>query len=153
MLTHPLTHDRKKKKTLPLLVKNAVSFNLDPRLRSRSGTVVTHLHTYSHIKSKTSAEMMTGRKDKRLDRIDEVKRKMDWQIDDNTLNLKLKETNVLLKTDFQSWNWDLIGELIEGPLANPVHFASASRQKFLKRIFSFLRPQNRSYSALPWTRV
>jgi len=96
---------------------------------------------------------MTGRKDRRLDRIDEVKRKMDWQIDENTLNIKLKETNVLLKTDFLTWNWDLIGELVEGPLANPVHFASATRQKFLKRIFNFLCPLNRSYSALPWTRV
>ena len=80
--------------TLPSLVRNAVTFSLDPRLRSLAGTVVTNLHTFAHLKGTRTGEGALGGHDRRLDRIDEIKKKIDWQVDESTLNNKLKESSV-----------------------------------------------------------
>lgn len=40
--------------TLPELVNRAISFAIDPRVRSRASTMVTNLHAYSHIKATSS---------------------------------------------------------------------------------------------------
>ena len=78
--------------TLPTLVKCAVSFELDPRERSLYGTMVSNLHTYSHIKG-TSVSSAKGM-DHRLDRIEEIKMKLDWKMDASLLDEKLKESKV-----------------------------------------------------------
>ena len=59
---------------------------------------------------------------------------------------------VSLKDDSR-WNWDIIGELVSGPLNNPAHLTVALRTKFFKRILSFLRPMNHLFSVLPYNEV
>eukprot|EP01094_Clydonella_sp_ATCC50884_P020972 TRINITY_DN4492_c0_g1_i1.p1 TRINITY_DN4492_c0_g1~~TRINITY_DN4492_c0_g1_i1.p1 ORF type:complete len:1201 (+),score=424.78 TRINITY_DN4492_c0_g1_i1:147-3605(+) len=134
--------------TLPSLVRHAVSFNLDPRVRSLYGTMVSNLHTYSHIKG-TASSSAKGM-DHRLDRIEEIKMKLDWKMDASVLNEKLKESNVLAFKDDSRWNWDIIGELVSGPLHNPAHLTVALRTKFFKRLLSFLRPNNHLFSGLSY---
>jgi len=151
--------------TLPSLVNSAISFRLDPRLRSRSSTMVTNLHSYSHIKSSVGifdssmAIGLTGAnkwrrikgQDRRLDKIDDVKMKMDWHMDDVQFQQKIKDTQVLVTKDITKWNWELIFELLEGPLNNPQHLANALKTKFIKRMLSFLRPNKKLFSTMAWT--
>jgi rapamycin-insensitive companion of mTOR len=161
--THLPTSQCAKLQTLPKLVNQAVSFHLDPRLRSRASTMTTYLYQYSHIKGLAQADAVmpanTGqqkwrkRKGRRLARIEEVKMKMDYKMDDQTFQQKLRETNVLVTKDYQKWRWDLIADLLRGPLTNPVHIAAAFRTKFIKRLLSFLRPSNGLFANIPQNMV
>jgi len=91
----------------PALVKKAVSFRLDAKLRSRATTTVTNLHKYTDLKashqffldtqmSMVSSPAGMGRrnKDHRLDRIDEVKRKLEWEIENESLLARVRQTQV-----------------------------------------------------------
>ncbi|KAN0036442.1 hypothetical protein ACTFIV_001735 [Dictyostelium citrinum] len=154
-----------KLQTLPSLVNSAISFRLDPRLRSSSNTMVTNLHSYSHNKSSTTlmdstlAIGLTGAnkwrrikgQDRRLDKVDDVKMKMEWHMDDNQFQQKIKDTQVLVTKDYQKWSWELMFELLEGPLNNPQHLANTLKTKFIKRILSFLRPNKKLFSTMAWT--
>ncbi|EGC39137.1 cytosolic regulator of adenylyl cyclase [Dictyostelium purpureum] len=154
-----------KLQTLPSLVNSAISFRLDPRLRSSSNTMVTNLHSYSHNKSTTTlmdstlAIGLTGAnkwrrikgQDRRLDKVDDVKMKMDWHMDEAQFQQKIKDTQVLVTKDFQKWNWELMFELLEGPLNNPQHLAGTLKTKFIKRMLSFLRPNKKLFSTMAWT--
>lgn len=61
---------------------------------------------------------------------------------------------VLLGRDHTKWNYDVIVELIEGPLLNPKRLDEAIRAtKFIRRLFSFLHPYNNRFSSIKKTRV
>jgi hypothetical protein len=55
--------------------------------------------------------------------------------------------------DYSRWEWYTVTEILEGPLRNPTHLATALQTKFIKRILSFLRPSNLLFSAQSWTVV
>lgn len=149
----------------PVLVKKAVSFRLDAELRSRASTMVTNLHKYTTLKA-SHQEVGSGipRKirDFRLARIDEVRRKIDWDMDDQTLQTMIRQTQVtqLGTKDWSRWKWDSIVELLDGPLRNPALLSTSflksgstlasTLQKFFKRLLSFLRPSKKLFSELSW---
>ncbi|KAL6058320.1 Cytosolic regulator of adenylyl cyclase [Balamuthia mandrillaris] len=148
--------------TLPSLVSHAVSFTVHPRLRCRASAMVANLHQISHNKRSASlydSYLVTGANkwrrlkgsDRRLDRIDDVKRKFDLKMDEAQLQYKLRQTQVLMTKDHTKWQWDLIAEVLEGPLRSKDHLSITLRTKFIKRLLSFLSPSNRAFATLHWT--
>jgi rapamycin-insensitive companion of mTOR len=151
--------------TLPTLISHAVSFTLQRGIRASASGLVRNLHQFSHIKGESSyfdfhlSLIVTGAnkwrrlkgRDRRLDRIDDVKRKIDWGMDDRQLLAKLQQTQILVTKDYTKWEWDFVTEVLEGPLRNPVHLSAAMKTKFIKRILSFLRPSNHLFSTETWT--
>jgi uncharacterized membrane protein YgcG len=87
---------------------------------------------------------------RRLDRMAELKRKMDWQMDEETLLAKLKETAVTQYSarEYTHWHFEEALELLEGPLRNPSLLTIALKTKFFSRLFSFLKPQKGLFSRL-----
>lgn len=143
----------------PSLVKKAVSFSLEARLRSRASTMITNLHKYTNLKATEdlqdiSLSIVQQRKvkDRRLARVDEVKKKMDWEIDEGTLMSKLRQTQVVSfeVAEWNKWKFEYITELLDGPLRNPVLLAVALKTKFFKRLLSFCSPSKKFFSELPW---
>lgn len=95
-------------KALPVLLKYAASQKLGPILRSRSSAMITNLHQYHHLKHTISFydfhlslivlgankhKQMKGR-DRRLDRIRDVKMKLDYDMDVEQLKNRIQESNV-----------------------------------------------------------
>lgn len=68
-------------------------------------------------------------------------------MDDKQFLQKLQQTQVLTTKEHTKWDWDLIEEVLEGPLRNPVHLHTATMRnvKFIKRILSFLKPHERGF--------
>lgn len=63
-------------------------------------------------------------------------------------------TQVLMSRDNNKWNYDVIMELLQGPLLNPKRLDEVIRAtKFIRRIFSFLHPFNNRFSSILRTRV
>lgn len=154
--------------TLSHLVSNAVSSATDPGLRSRATSLVSKLDQYMHIKEaqrESSAfdsdvslvvsgaskwRRMKG-KDKRLDRIETVKLKIDHKMDSEQLRWHITNTNVLNTKDWERWDWQGISDLLEGPFTNPNHVSTGLKTKFFKRLLSFLRPNTGAFPTLQRT--
>ena len=62
-------------------------------------------------------------------------------MDENLFKQKMQDTGVLVSVNYQKWDWELIQELIEGPMMNPQRLMEAMRkEKFVHRLLGFLRP-------------
>lgn len=67
--------------------------------------------------------------------------KIGSQIDDATFKQMLNSTHVLDTKIFTRWNWDMLLEVVQGPLRNPRRVEELTKStKFLKRITNFYRP-------------
>ena len=81
---------------LPLLVHDAISFTLDPRLRSLAGTTVTVLDKYSLMKRQKELDCTTDTSTT-IDYFDELKRNINTKIDELTFKQKLNESVTLFR--------------------------------------------------------
>lgn len=86
--------------------------------------------------------------------VSQLKSTLDAQMDDQTFKEMLyQRSRVLLGKDWFKWDWNIITELLEGPLMNPSRLSEAMKTKFFKRLSGFFRcdPGNKGYFAqLPW---
>jgi len=150
--------------TLPTLILAAVSFNRKNGSWCTASEMVNSLHQYSSIRvEKASMDLMDtqtllteswahAKMDRRLYRIEDVKRKMDWEMDNRQLSTKLQASGVLASKEHIKWAWDTIYEILEGPLRNPVHLVfTLTKTNFFERLLSFFRPSSYMFSTLPWT--
>ncbi|KAL8971770.1 MAG: hypothetical protein Q9197_003104 [Variospora fuerteventurae] len=85
---------------------------------------------------------------------DTTKLKVDIDMDEIRFRAAVAETQVLNHIKHIKWNWDLIEDLVEGPLKNPKRLSEAiSGTKFLKRLLGFYRPFKYRFSDTPSTKM
>ncbi|KAL9587411.1 MAG: hypothetical protein Q9203_003524 [Teloschistes exilis] len=73
--------------------------------------------------------------------VDPSKPEVDYDMDEARFRAAIVETQILNHVKYVKWNWDLIEDLIEGPLKNPKRLSEAiTGTKFLKRLLGFYRP-------------
>ena len=69
------------------------------------------------------------------------KPKLSIDLDEVQFRQYILDTQVLSTPSWNKWRWDLINDLIEGPLLNPKRLDDAIKAtKFLKRLTTFYRP-------------
>lgn len=79
--------------------------------------------------------------------------KLSMEMDDLQFRSLLLETQVLNTVNYLKWKWDLINDLIDGPLLNPRRLLEAiSATKFLKRLIGFYRPFKYRFSDIKHTK-
>ena len=84
---------------------------------------------------------------------DLVKTKLSVDMDDLQFRSLLLETQVLTTVNYLKWKWDLINDLVEGPLLNPRRLEEAIKAtKFLKRLTAFYRPFKYRFSDIKNTK-
>ena len=70
-----------------------------------------------------------------------IKGRASPDLDDSQFKSMLIGTHVVGSSNYLKWKWDLINEVIEGPLQNPKRLDEMIRStKFLKRLIGFYRP-------------
>lgn len=75
-------------------------------------------------------------------------------MDAEAFRLAIIESGVASHTNWTKWNWNLINDLIEGPLTNQKRLEEAIRgSKFMKRLIGFYRPFKWRFSATANTRA
>ena len=79
-----------------------------------------------------------------------IKIRMAVNVDDAIFKNILNESLVLAGKDYTKWNWDVIGEILEGPLLlNSKRLEDTIKNtKFVKRILAFYRPNKHRYSEI-----
>ncbi|KAF8890018.1 Rapamycin-insensitive companion of mTOR, N-term-domain-containing protein [Gymnopilus junonius] len=86
--------------------------------------------------------------------VEQVKLKMSMQMDDKTFQSCLLETQVMATKDHAKWNFEMLQELIEGPLLNPKRMEEAIKvSRFIRRLMSFFHPFNHRFSDIRRTRA
>ena len=76
------------------------------------------------------------------------------QIEDTRFRNLLLETQVLNTKDHTKWSFEILIELLEGPLLNPRRLDEAMRaSKFMRRLLSFFHPFNYRFSDVRKTPV
>lgn len=79
--------------------------------------------------------------------VEQVKIKMGMQMDDKTFQSALLETQVMLTKDHNKWNFEVLLDLIEGPLLNPKRMEEAIKvSRFIRRLMSFFHPFSHRFS-------
>ena len=79
--------------------------------------------------------------------------KLSVEMDDLQFRSLLLETQVLNTVNYLKWKWDLINDLVVGPLLNPKRLLEAiSATKFLKRLIGFYRPFKYRFSDIKSTK-
>ena len=74
-------------------------------------------------------------------------------MDDVQFRQKMLDTGVLGSVNYQKWDWNLIQDLIDGPIVNPARLTEAMKNvKFVHRLLSFLRPFKYRFSDAPNTK-
>ncbi|KAL8897698.1 MAG: hypothetical protein Q9207_007082 [Kuettlingeria erythrocarpa] len=85
---------------------------------------------------------------------DSSKPMVDIDMDELRFRAAIVDTQVLNHVKHFKWNWDLIEDLVEGPLKNPKRLTEAiTGTKFLKRLLSFYRPFKYRFSDIPSTKL
>jgi hypothetical protein len=57
---------------------------------------------------------------------------------------------VMLTKDHTKWNFEILQDLVEGPLLNPKRMEEAIKvSRFIRRLMSFYHPFNHRFSDLP----
>lgn len=68
-------------------------------------------------------------------------------MDDLRFRKMVYDSKVLQTKDFTQWNWNIIQELLEGPLLNKKHFEELVKStKFIRRLLVFYRPLRLRFS-------
>ena len=76
-----------------------------------------------------------------------IKSKLSVDLDELQFRALLLETQVLTTANYLKWKWDLIIDLINGPLLNPKRLEESIKgSKFMKRLIGFYRPFKYKFS-------
>ncbi|KAG4301192.1 hypothetical protein PCK1_002502 [Pneumocystis canis] len=83
----------------------------------------------------------------------QIKLKLGLQIDDIRFRTLLLDTQILSTKNYKKWRWDILVELLQGPLLNPKRLEESIRStKFMKRLLSFYRPFSYKFSNIKHTK-
>ncbi|PGH16641.1 hypothetical protein AJ80_05143 [Polytolypa hystricis UAMH7299] len=80
---------------------------------------------------------------------DQGKQKLSASMDEAQFRTAILDTHVLSSVNFMKWKWDLLHNIIEGPLTNPKRLDEAIKgSKFMKRLVGFYRPFKYRFSMI-----
>lgn len=76
------------------------------------------------------------------------------QLDDRQFIQMINDSGIILNRDHTKWNYELVVDLLEGPLMNPKRLDETIKAtKFIRRLFAFFHPQNGRFSNIRRSRV
>ncbi|WRT70894.1 uncharacterized protein IL334_007893 [Kwoniella shivajii] len=85
--------------------------------------------------------------------VQSVKLRLGLQVEDKQFQQMIVDSGLLLHREHTKWNYEIIMDLIEGPLLNPKRLDEAIKAtKFVRRLFSFFHPYNYRFSDIKRTR-
>ncbi|KAJ3553483.1 hypothetical protein NM688_g3590 [Phlebia brevispora] len=79
--------------------------------------------------------------------VEQAKVKLGMQMDDKSFQTMLLDSQVMTSKDQGKWNFEVLQELIEGPLLNPKRMEEAIKvSRYIKKLMSFFHPFNHKFS-------
>ncbi|ODV95477.1 hypothetical protein PACTADRAFT_21791, partial [Pachysolen tannophilus NRRL Y-2460] len=125
---------------LPLLVERNISNNLNIKIPSSVSFQIEKV-TRRLNKGRVSLGMQVKPLAHFNDLPKDIKAMLKYEFDDTEFRKLLMDTKILQTKQYESWNWDLIIELCQGPLTDGKRLEDTVKTtKIVKRLMSFYRP-------------
>lgn len=81
--------------------------------------------------------------------MEQTRIKLGMQMDDRSFQALLLDSQVLATKDQTKWNFDILQDLIEGPLLNPKRMEEAIKaSRYMRKLISFYHPFAHRFSDL-----
>ncbi|KAI9721122.1 MAG: hypothetical protein M1812_002603 [Candelaria pacifica] len=132
---------------LPELFVSAAKFGIEERYIATSAIYQVDSVNRTLYRSGLDTTLPTmqyeaeGERSRATSESDPAKSKFSVQMDEAHFRSLLLESQVLNSVNHTKWKWDIIQQIIEGPLLNPKRLDEAIRaSKFVKRLIAFYRP-------------
>lgn len=151
--------------SLPRLFTNAARLD-SPLQKNKAISALASIHRLNRTRTKlqavpSSQDSKRARSGSVSDpllrgqrQVESVKIRMGLQVDDRHFQMLLNDTGVLLSRDHTKWDFDVIMEVVQGPLLNPRRLEEALKAtKFGRRLLSFFHPLNLRFSNIKKTKV
>ncbi|KAL8677998.1 MAG: hypothetical protein Q9186_005628 [Xanthomendoza sp. 1 TL-2023] len=117
------------------LSQTSMTYQIDSVSRTLYRSQAASTHAFDAITRPKQQTMATSRG------FDSMKQQVDYDMDEIKFRAAVVDTQILNHANFLKWDWNLIEELVEGPLKNPKRLSEAmTGTKFLKRLLGFYRP-------------
>lgn len=139
---------------LPSLFEIASNFVDETRRHNATGTF-TNIESMIKAKEKLLPGAQVFQRAGLIQKqVDKIKQTMGLQMDDKTFQQLLDTSQVSVTKDFTLWNWDIIAEVVQGPLASSKRLEEAlnPRTKFIKRLIGFYKPSHLQFSTMSRSR-
>ncbi|THG99686.1 hypothetical protein EW026_g2711 [Hermanssonia centrifuga] len=82
-------------------------------------------------------------------KVEQAKLKLGMQMDDRTFQLMLLDSQVMTGKDQTKWHFDVLQDLLEGPLMNPKRMEEAIKvSRYIRKLMSFFHPFSHRFSDL-----
>ena len=85
--------------------------------------------------------------------VDHSKLKMGVQMDDMAWKTMLANSLVLVSREAERWDWEVIMEILQGPLLNPRRMEEVLKLRWMERLLTFYKPSSRQFSLTKYTKV
>jgi rapamycin-insensitive companion of mTOR len=86
--------------------------------------------------------------------IQQAKLRQGLALDDRQFIQMINDSGIILNRDHTKWNYEMIVDLLEGPLMNPKRLDEALKAtKFVRRLLAFFHPLNGRFSLIRRSRV
>ncbi|KAL4262714.1 RICTOR family protein [Pleurotus pulmonarius] len=90
---------------------------------------------------------------RRQRQIEQVKIKLGMQMDEKTFVAVLNESQIGSTKEHARWQFDVLIEVVEGPLRNPPRLEEAIKaSRLIRRLMSFFHPRSHRFSDIPRTK-
>ncbi|KAL8813559.1 MAG: hypothetical protein Q9223_004887 [Gallowayella weberi] len=117
------------------LSQTSMTYQIDSVSRTLHRSQAASTHTFDAITRPKQQSIGTSRG------FDSTRQQADYDMDEIKFRAAVVDTQILNHANFLKWDWNLIEELVEGPLKNPKRLSEAmTGTKFLKRLLGFYRP-------------
>lgn len=104
-----------------------------------------------YLRGGFTSESLDIQEHKQMERI---KQRIGRQVDDDHFRKMLSDSQVLADKNFKRWNWEVIMELLQGPLQNGKRLDEAIKStKLIKRLLHFYTPSSCQFAEIRYSKV
>ncbi|KAL0961199.1 hypothetical protein HGRIS_006168 [Hohenbuehelia grisea] len=114
---------------------------------NRNRTRLEPSTTVKNTRPRANSVEDSGRRQRQ---IEQVKIKLGMQMDEKAFLAALNESQISSTKEHARWNFEVLIELVEGPLRNPSRLEEAIKaSRIIKRLMSFYHPRSHRFSDIP----
>ena len=129
----------------------ATSFGDETRRHQATQAIVQldSLHTTENRNPHTDNTRYATINEVTMRRTEDARTRLGSQGDETLIRNSVVEAEQMSAKEYSKWNWEVLIDLLHGPLLNLNRFDDALKNyKFLKRVLQFFKPSSQCYSEL-----
>ena len=123
-------------------IPSNMAFQMDTVNKTLHRTAGNNLKSESRQAARTRSDSATAK----AAAAEAHKSKLSYDMDEIQFRSVMADSQVVAHAGYYKWKWEVINDIIDGPLRNPKRLEDAKSTKFLKRLLGFYRPFKHTFA-------